>query len=54
MEDQTIEDIDKVEKTTPEKDSNLTEVIYLNHLKSNSGGLIDKNNLLQGIPVMST
>jgi len=29
-------------------------VIYLNHLKSNSGGLIDKNNLLQGILVMST
>ena len=25
MEDQTIEDIDKVEKTTPEKDSNLTD-----------------------------
>jgi len=29
-------------------------VIYLNHLKSNSGGLIDRNNLLQGILVMST
>jgi len=25
MEDQTIEDIDKVEKTTPEKDNNLTD-----------------------------
>jgi len=25
MEDQTIEDIYKVEKTTPEKDSNLTD-----------------------------
>ena len=25
MEDQTIEDIDKVKKTTPEKDSNLTD-----------------------------
>ena len=101
MEDQTIEDIDKVEKTTPEKDSNpmrlsahnlenveteaqdneqhgdvddqpfgsgvevpiddaqeehddMILVIYLNHLKSNSGGLIDRNNLLQGILVMST
>ena len=106
MEDQTIEDIDKVEKTTPEKDSNLTDgnpmrlpahnlenveteaqdneqhgdvddqpfgsgvevpiddaqeehddmilVIYLNHLKSNSGGLIHRNNLLQGIIVIST
>jgi len=28
-------------------------VIYLNHLKSNSGGLTNKNNLLQGILVMS-
>jgi len=25
MEDQTIEDINKVEKTTPEKDSNLND-----------------------------
>ena len=39
MEDQTIEDIDKVEKTTSEKDSNLTNGNPMRLLAHNLGNV---------------